>query len=215
MTIKAKENELTDEQRKYKLCYVEGIPEEYYDLDEKSKELVESQRYKECRQKKFEWMKARPSFTPEDMMKWETENGYVDFNPTFKFYETQDYKDGFTHWFHFTNDMEKQWGGDWDLSLDSSPYDSDTEVVRVPMRMPKEWVDESGNVKVILPEDYPAISNISVDMVNNHAMPWVWISVRNEIDVIVKSVSIMAGDTPEDALSKIKEVKEFINNNKK
>lgn len=216
MTIKAKENELTDGQRKYKLCYVEEIPEEYYGLDERSKELTESEGYKEYRKKMFAWIGENTNFTVEDILRWESENGYDKYNVnlTYKFYDTQDYKDGFTHWFHFTNDMEKQWGDEWSLSI-SAPYDNDTEVVRMPIRLPKDWLGENDNVKVILPNDYHTTDDISADMVNHHAMPWVWISVRNETNVIVKSVSIMAGDTPDDVFSKIKEVKEFINNSKK
>ena len=214
MTIKAKENELTDEQRKYKLCYVEDIPEQYYDLDEKSKELVESGAYEEYRKKKFAWIgektKAGDPFTLEDVMKWEKDNGYDKFDLTFKFYETQDYKDGFTHWFHFTNDMENQWGDDWDYSLCNSPYDNDTEVVRMPVRLPKD-------LKIFFPNDYCILNadTVSVDMVNHYAMPWVWISVYNSVNMIVKSFSIMAGDTPDDVMRKIKEAEEFINNNKK
>ena len=220
MTTDVKENKLTDEQRKYKLCYVEEIPEMYYDLDEKSKELVASGEYKEYLHKKHAWineqMNAKEPFSVEDIMKWENENNYRDFELSFKFYDTQEYKDGFTHWFHFTNDMEKQWGDDWDCLLESSPYDNDTEVVRMPIRLPKEWLEETGNVKVASPTKYTTdnFDVLSVDMVNHHAMPWMWISVSDHINMIVKSVSIMAGDTPDDVMRKIKEIEDFINNKK-
>jgi len=197
MIAKTEKDPITDGY-KFKLCYVEEISSTYNDYDEETKAMMETPEYLEYKRLKDiwykEWFKEHHSMSGTDMENWDREHGYR-WRYNWKDYPTPEYEAGFTHYLYFTDNMEKQWGDDWDdapyeYNADI-PYDDKTNVLRIAVKL-----DPTDKGELYLPKDYGfnGNSHFSVDMINAGAIPWIFIYIP-KYKGIGNSLSIMAGDT--------------------
>ena len=194
----------------YKLCYVDEIPATYCDYDEESKKLMDTDEYKEYTEKRREYLdgllKKQGYLSSGDYVTYDLINDKeYKFRTNFKDYPNPDYELGYTHYLYFTNDIDKQWGDDWDdVPYEHNaeiPYDFDTDIYISPITIPK-----LDNVQVRFPNTGFVNSPYSVDMINAKAVPWIWIGVMNERK-IQKSIAIMGGDTYKEVKEKLNEIK--------
>ena len=235
--------DLGDEYDDYKLCYVEEIPKTYTDWDPDSKELMKTNEYKE-------FIKERNKILEELKDTREKEEGYryltgEDYrsverklDPTRKFernlceYPHPVYSQGYTHYFYFTNDLEKQWGDDWDdIPYEhnaGTPYNHNTDLIIVPFIIEyfklEKMVEVERNyedllticplfddIEVRFPCDGYLNSPYSIDMINTGAIPWLYgrICRYKEINPS-ETISIMAGENPKSVMYKLNKFNRII-----
>lgn len=220
----------------YKLCYIDEIPATYSDWDPESKALMETQEYKDYR-KKFE------ALYNEIYDRHERESGlrYISsddihsakrkLDPSGKFeidlceYPDPDYEKGYTHYLYFTDNMDEQWGDDWDDAPyeynAGAPYENRTNVIIIPIcieyfklertvEVENNWDDLEvacplyNNIEVRFPCDGFTNSPYSIDMINTGAIPWLYARIcRHKVVNPHESISIMAGENPESVINKI------------
>lgn len=209
MIIKTEKDPITDG-AKFQLCYVEEIPATYNDYDEETKAMMETPEYQEYKRLKDiwykEWFKEHHSMSMGDSENWNREHGYY-WTYNWKDYPEPDYVNGFTHYLYFTDDMEKQWGDDWDDAPyeynAEIPYDDETNVLRITVK-----IDPTEKGEIYLPRDYGCNGNshFSVDMINAGAIPWIFVYIPKR-KAIGNSLSIMAGDTVLEVFNKLNNFK--------
>lgn len=151
-----KSKSFCNQYKDYKLCYIDEIPETYYDWDEQSKKIIES--------KDFDWGKKylvdllnnkeynNPSFIPG------VQELYAYFTPL---------------------DLTEQWGDDWnDFPYEHNagiPYDHGNDynkkinILMIPFYVPEEFS--------YLPKDRSSGGNspFSVRDINMGAIPWIFL----------------------------------------
>ena len=107
----------------FKLCYVDEIPKTYLDYTPESKALMQTEEHKEYMKKRREYFDVLIKKNGH-ISCYDYDNYDRAYDPELKFrtemqeYPTPDVLDGYTHYLYFTNDLEKQWGDDWD----DAPY---------------------------------------------------------------------------------------------
>lgn len=226
-------SELTDEQKNnFVLCYVESIPATYNDYDEETYEMINSDEYKEYKRLKEEWykeyFKEHHSMSSNTSFEWDRANGYRWYY-NYKDYDNPDYVNGNQYYLYFTNNMNKQWGDDWDdVPYEHNaevPYSDDTDIICIPvsfefLKIQKLLEDKNidpiayeelntrypniFNYDIKEPKDYAYSGNspFSVDMINAQAIPWLWIN-NWEPKKIQNATAIFAGETINEVLNKI------------
>lgn len=160
----------------YKLCYVDDIPETYFDWSPESKEYI-----------------SRPDFS------WEkSHEKYGHNNPHLR---TEEYpnpefivgKQEYYAWFTNTPTLDEQWGDDWD----DVPYEHNAgcpyeekghDLIRVPFYVPRYLYCK-------FPCDYGFGGNspFSVEDINNGAVPWIFAKKGK----FQRAIKIDAGISPE------------------
>lgn len=208
----------------YQLCYVEEIPDTYTDLDEESKEIMRSEKYKQFQIEKEKWskeyFKTHHSMSYEVSQQWNRDHGY-NWNYNYKEYPNPEYEKGFTHYLYFTNNLNEQWGDDWDDAPyeynAEIPYEYKTHIVRVAVNLYYE--DCLYDFILKLPKDYGnGNSPFSVDMINAGMIPWIFMCLYEHKIIPNKSISLMGGNTLKDVLTKLdwfNKIVTNINKNKK
>lgn len=226
-------SELTEEQKhKFVLCYVETIPATYNDYDEETYEMINSDEFKEYRRLKDEWykeyFKEHHSMSGSTSLEWDKQHGYK-WKYGYKDYDVEDYVNGNQYYLYFTNDMNKQWGDDWDDAPYEHnaeiPYDDKTDIIRIPVSfeclkiqrlMKVENIEDAAyeemnkrypkifDYEIREPKDYGFRGNspFSVDMINAQAVPWLWINCW-ESKKVQDATAIFGGETIEEVLAKI------------
>ena len=220
----------------YKLCYVDEIPETYTDWDPESKKLMDTPEYKEYRAKVNKELDViRNKRKEEEGFGYLSSGDYASverrLDPQGKFYTDMceypdpDYEKGYTHYLYFTDNLEKQWGDDWDdAPYDCNagyPYDIETDVIVIPIcieyfklqhmvEVEDNWNDLKttcplyDNVEIRFPCDGFTNSPYSIDMINTGAIPWLYARIcRRKIVNPHESISVMAGEDPESVVNKI------------
>ena len=215
----------------FKLCYVDEIPKTYMDYTTESKALMQTEEYKE-------YMKKRREYLDELLKK----NGHVsshdyddyarEHDPEHKFhtdmqdYPTPDILDGYTHYLYFTNDLEKQWGDDWDDAPyeynAETPYDHDTEIIIIPICLTyfslndldddKEFDNYPNYSKcdIKFPKDWGGINSpFCVDDINGGAVAWIYATLSDMI-YVKKHIAIHGGENPETVYNKIVEINNLL-----
>ena len=246
MTTNKNFKEVTkEEKKKYVLCYVESVPKTYFDLDPKSQILSETDEYKE-------YVSKRKAYFDEQLAKYHSysSSAYDEYNrqydPDGKFslnycdYPDPDYKAGFTHYFYFTDNMSKQWGDDWnDAPYEYNaevPYDSETNIIRIPVRLTYYAIDRLLNdlddscnsskeydkqydkllkkypnyreCQLKFPEDYGYNSPFCVDDINHGAVAWVYFALYDY--GVTDAVAIHGGDSIKGVEKKLKQIDKIL-----
>ena len=217
----------------YRLCYVDTVSKTYTDYTPESKKLMETEEYKKFVSLRREYIdniiKKQGYCSSSDYLDYDREHDYEHkFKTEMQEYPHPDFVAGFTHYLYFTDNMNEQWGDDWDDAPyehnAGEPYDSDTNVIIVPVRIVPlivtDWDDEGedkydemtaeypdfGTVDVKLPCDYSYNSPFCVDDINGGAVAWIY--ALKYKDGKRTHVVINSSDYPTSALAKI----EIINN---
>ena len=220
----------------YQLCYVDSIPETYLDYTPESFKLIETEEYKEYHRKRREYlddiMKKQGFCSSRDWEEydWEHDPGRK-FKTELQEYPTEDIINGYTHYLYFTNDMEKQWGDDWDDAPyeynAETPYDSETDILQVPVcidyyKLMKAYEDDNAYDKVLkkypnynkadikLPSDWGGCNSpFCVDDINGGAVAWLYATLRKGYSVW-KHIAIHAGENPQTVMKKIKDINKLL-----
>lgn len=228
--------DLSEDELHYKLCYVSEIPITHEDLSPESIEMYKTPEYKKYKELLHKWMdeqlKSKGSISSFDIDRWELKNNYYrKFMATYCTYNTQEWLEGKTHYMFFTDDLNKQWGDDWDDAPYEHnagwPYDFDTNIICVPFSIIYSHILR-GNEEDILsvddvfknfkncvlkcPSSYNINSPFSVDMINGGAIPWIWLG-KYDARKLVDSVAINGGDTVEQVADKVFKMNELIKQN--
>lgn len=184
----------------YRLCYVEEIPSTYNDYDEETIKMIQSPEYQEYRKKKSIWyneyFKTHHYMSGSTSSEWDRINNY-NWKYSYKDYPVHDYEEGYTHYLYFTNDLNIQWGDDWDDAPYEHnaevPYTNKTNVLIIRVKLPKSGL--------YLPSTRFANSPFSVIDINKGAIPWVFIDGKEN------SLYLMGGETLVSCYNKLKENK--------
>ena len=228
-------NEKIEEYDNFQLCYIDSIPQTYYDLTPESREMSKTPEYIEYAEKRSayldELLKKNHSYSSRDWEEYDWEHDPSNkFKRQYQEYPNEDIVDGYTHYLYFTNNMEKQWGDDWGRDFDSgSPYDHETDIIQVPVcidyyKLMKAYEDEESYEDVIkdypnynysevnLPKDWDNYGGkclFTVEDINHGAAAWVYATLRKR-RYIYKSVAIYAGESPKTVMKKIGQVNNLL-----
>lgn len=235
--------ELRKEFKKYKgyqLCYVDSIPETYFDYTPESKTLMETEEYKKYNEARRayldEIMKKYGSYSSRDWEYYDLEHDpYRKFKTELQDYPTEDIINGYTHYLYFTNDMEKQWGDDWDDAPyeynAETPYDSETDILQVPVcidyyKLMKAYEDDEAYEEVLreypnynkadikLPRDWGGCNSpFCVMDINAGAVAWIFATL-SEGRYVTESIAIHAGENPQKVMKKIKKINKLLKKKK-
>lgn len=238
-TIKIYPKELKNVVKNYKdyqLCYVDSIPETYLDYTSESKALMETEEYKKYNAARRayldEIMKKCGSCSSSDWVYYDLEHDpFRKFKTELQDYPTEDIINGYTHYFYFTNDMEKQWGDDWDDAPyeynAETPYDGETNILQVPVcidyyKLMKAYEDDEAYAEVLrkypnydktdikLPRDWGGCNSpFCVDDINGGAVAWLYATLRKGYSVW-KHIAIHAGEKPQTVMKKIKDINKLL-----
>lgn len=181
----------------YKLCYIDEIPQTYYDDAPETKAWKKTEEFaklwREEHEKQETALKTVGSYSP-------------DFNSDYwrklvmQEYPNPEYIPGKqTHYAYFTsNSLENQWGDDWDdRPYDCNaerPYDNEqTQIIMVPFYKPES---------LMLPHEICGAVNCaySVEDINSGAVAWLYNRENN--------ISIPAGITPTEFFDKLDKIQE-------
>lgn len=202
----------------WKLCYVDEIPDTYTDWDPKSKEIRETPEYKDFiirRNKELDIIKdARKDTTGYSYLSsYDYDTVETKLDPDHKFktrvceYPNPEYEEGYTHYLYFTDNIDKQWGDDWnDAPYEYNagcPYDHETNIIIVPVSLV-----EDDNIIIKLPKDYGYNSPFSVDLINAGAIPWIFAYTASR-KCIPTSISIIGGECIQDVLNSINTINKW------
>ena len=231
--------ELSKEFKKYKgyqLCYVDSIPETYLDYTPESKALMETEEYKKYHEARRAYLdgikKKQGSYSSRDWEEYDWEHDpYRKFKEELQDYPTEDIINGYTHYFYFTNDMEKQWGDDWDDAPyeynAETPYDGETDMLQVPVcidfyKLMKAYEDDEayeevlrkypnyGKADVKLPRDWGGCNSpFCVDDINGGAVAWLYATLRKGYSVW-KHIAIHAGENPQIVMEKLEKINNLL-----
>lgn len=219
----------------FKLCYVDEIPKTYLDYTPESKALMQTKEYKEYIEKRRNWIEEKlktqhyisgVDYNTADMM----------FDPDRKFrtemmdYPTQDILDGYTHYLYFTNDLENQWGDDWDDTPYECnaevPYDDKTNIIVIPVTLMFSFLtnldgDNDDYDKLFakcpnyhycdlrFPKDWGGINSpFCVDDINGGAVAWIYATLSKTY--MKKHIAVHAGENPESVINKIDEINKML-----
>lgn len=184
----------------HRLCYVDTIPETYSDYDEVTKAIHNTPEYQKFAKERKEYsemlLKTKSCYSSREIDEFERDNA-PDIRFTrvnFKEYPNPEYTDGYTHELYFTDDLNKQWGDDWNdapYEYNSGyPYNDETDVIRVVVSLPED---------IILPHTRFWNSPFSVEDINAGAIPWIF---WKHPKTILHSMSINGGDSLLEVLDK-------------
>lgn len=233
-TIKIYPNDIKEVLDKYKdfqLCYIDSVPETYYDLTPESRKLSETPEYIEYRKQRQAYldniMKQRGSYSSRD---WEEYDFYNDperkFRIEYQDYPTEDIVNGYTHYIYFTNNMKKQWGDDWDDAPYEHnaevPYDDETDILQIPVcityyKLMEDYDEESyeeilktypnyNYTDLKLPKDWGSVNSpFCVDDINGGAVAWLYATLSKD-RYVTERIVIHAGETPQSVLQKIEDI---------
>ena len=228
--------DLSEDELHYKLCYVSEIPVTHEDLSPETIEMYKTPEYKKYKELLHKWMeeqfKLKGSVSSFDIDRWESKNNYYRrFMATYSTYNTQEWLEGNTHYMFFTDDLDNQWGDDWDDAPYEHnagwPYDFDTNVICVPFSIVYTHIlrENEENDTVIddvfnnfrncvlnYPSSFGINSPFSVDMINRGAIPWIWLG-KYDVRKLVESVAINGGDTVKQVADKVFKMNELIKQN--
>jgi hypothetical protein len=219
----------SEDLRTYRLCYVDTIPATYDDYTKETVEMMKTPEYKEYAAAREQYCKELQEYnggwyTYSQVEVWEQEHDpFRKFYPEWTKYDEPDYVEGYTHYLYFTDNMEEQWGDDWnDAPYEhnaETPYDDDTNIIRIPVKlelcrflngddydkMCKKFPNYR-NCDIKFPCDYGYGGNsyFSVDMINNQAVAWIFVYEQHH--KIENSIAIHGGDTIETVLSKLERI---------
>ena len=196
---------------KFKLCYIDSIPQTVMDYTEKSKRIKESNDYKR-------WRKERDAYA-EQLLKEYGSYSYSDLPPIpFEFeleydnYPNEEFIEGKQEFYaYFTNldNLSDQWGDDWDDSPyeynAETPYDSKNGVEHIILKVPF-YVNHDGYY-VKFPYDYQCMGNshFCVRDINAKAVAWIFAKGMKGKSSD-GSVSVLAGISPEEFYDKVTEI---------
>ena len=232
-------NELKEVFEKYKdfqLCYIDSIPETYYDLTPESLALTKTPEYIEYNAKRRAFlddiMKRQGHCSSRDWEEYDWEHDpHNKFRLDYQDYPTEDILNGYTHYIYFTNDMSKQWGDDWDDAPYEHnaevPYDNKTEILEVPVcidyyKLMRGY--ENYEEYEVLTKDYPNFSRVDVkqpkdwgginspfcvDDINGGAVAWLYATL-SEKRYVAKRIAVHAGENPQTVLEKLKKINDLL-----
>jgi len=221
--------------KNFKLCYVDEVPETFMDYTPESKALMQTKEYKEYIEKRRNWIEEKlktqhyisgVDYNTADMM----------FDPDRKFrtemmdYPTQEFLDGYTHYLYFTNDLDMQWGDDWDDAPyeynAEVPYDDKTNIIIIPVRLMFSFLtnldgDNDDYDKLFakcpnyhycdlrFPKDWGGINSpFCVDDINGGAVAWIYATLSKTY--MKKHIAVHAGENPESVINKIDEINKML-----
>ena len=215
----------------FKLCYVDEIPKTYLDYTPESKALMQTEEHKEYMKKRREYFDVLIKKNGH-ISCYDYDNYDRAYDPELKFrtemqeYPTPDVLDGYTHYLYFTNDLEKQWGDDWDDAPyeynAETPYDHDTDIIVIPICLTyfrlndieddKEFDNYPNYSKcdIKFPKDWGGINSpFCIDDINGGAVAWIYATLSSNRNVI-KHIAVHAGENPETVVKKIDEINQML-----
>lgn len=232
LNITAQEAITNPEYRKFRLCFVDRISKTYTDYTPESKKLMETEEYKNYIQGRREYLnkilEKLHYVSSKDYDYYDRLN-----DPTNKFrtemqeFPSPDYVAGYTHYLYFTDNIDKQWGDDWDDAPyeynAGEPYDDNTNIIIIPVKivplsfdydnedsMYNEKIYDNypnvANVDVKLPCDYAYNSPFCIDDINGGAVAWIYALSYKYKDGKRTRIAINSQDTPETAYYKIERI---------
>ena len=220
----------------FKLCYVDEIPKTYLDYTPESRALMQTEEYKEYMKKRREYfdelIKKNGHISSYDYDVYDREHDpWHKFRTEMQDYPTQDILDGYTHYLYFTNDLENQWGDDWDDAPyeynAEIPYDDKTNIIVIPVTLMYSFLtnldgDNDDYDKLFakcpnyhycdlrFPKDWGGINSpFCVDDINGGAVAWIYATLSNKRHVI-KHIAVHAGENPESVINKINEINKML-----
>lgn len=215
MYIDLKREEAVKRDAGFKLCYIDSIPETYYDYTPEAKAYRETEEWKEqdrLREEKFHREGCMSSNDPEFGL-WA--NPILSRGAECQDYPHPDYIPGKQEYYaYFTGiDLKDQWGDDWDDSPyeynAGTPYDDYTDkddnrveypILRVPFYLNFNGWD------IKLPRDWGGCNSpFCVRDINAGAVAWIFYS-GNGRKSSEGSIAIHAGCSPADFFEKIDKI---------
>ena len=223
-TIKTIKNikSIKGEERKrlkgYKLCYIDDIPETYYDYTPEAKAYRETDEWKEQNRLRDEKLRREGHMSSNDPEFGIFTNPILSRGSECKDYPNPLYIPGKQEFFaYFTPiGLDEQWGDDWDDAPyeynAGEPYDSlyedkdengkwvEYEIIEIPF-----FVD---SWKAVQPKEWGGCNSpFCVKDINGGAVAWLYYP-GEERKTNRGSVAICAGDNPFDFIKKLKKIKD-------
>ena len=219
----------------FKLCYVDEIPKTYLDYTPESRALMQTEEYKEYMKKRREYfdelIKKNGHISSYDYDVYDREHDpWHKFRTEMQDYPTQDILDGYTHYLYFTNDLENQWGDDWDDAPyeynAEIPYDDKTNIIVIPVTLMYSFLtnldgDNDDYDKLFakcpnyhycdlrFPKDWGGINSpFCVDDINGGAVAWIYATLSKTY--MKKHIAVHAGENPESVINKIDEINKML-----
>lgn len=241
MTVNKQFNEIIkEEKKKYVLCYIDDVSKTYFDLDPDSQKLVQTPEYKEYAKKKkehFDEILAKVhSYSSREVTEYDLAvDPFRKFKVEYCDYPHPDYLAGYTHYFYFTDNMQEQWGDDWDDAPyehnAGGPYDHETNIICIPVKLTYKYLEslisndedpKNKNLFNRLLKKYPQYNNcelrfpcdnqynspFSVDAINHGLVAWLFFA-RYDYN-IKESVAIYGGDSIKDVEKKLKKIDKIL-----